>query len=68
MKSSESSAYYEGMPFHLGNKSVEETGIRVSNARGNKIEKLPPPLSLHNTGKEIGEIGKLRIKLTRLRE
>ena len=65
VKSSESSAYYEGMPFHLGIKSIEKTGIRVYNGGGNKIEKLPPPLSVHNTGREIG---KLRIKLTRLRE
>ena len=65
VKSSESSAYYEGIPFHLGIKSIEKTGIRVYNAGGNKIEKLPPPLSVHNTGREIG---KFRIKLTRLRE
>ena len=65
VKSSESSAYYKGMPFHLGIKSIEKTGIRVYKAGGNKIEKLPPPLSVHNTASEIG---KLRIKLTRLRE
>ena len=53
------------MPFHLGIKSIEKTGIRVYNAGGNKIEKLPPPHSVHNTGREID---KLRIKLKRLRE
>ena len=53
------------MPFHLGIKSIEKTGIRVYNAGGNRIEKLPRPLSVHNTDREIG---KFRIKLTRLRE
>jgi len=53
------------MPFHLGIKSIEKTGIRLYKAGGNKIQKLPPPLSVHNTGRAIG---KFRIKLTRLRK